>query len=107
MKLEKKSILAGVFWMMLLSLLLFWLPFFGGLIAGIVGGRRAGGVASALVAVFLPALLFAFLLFFLTSLLTGVPLIGALAGLGGFMLSASHVGPLLVGAVIGGFLATL
>jgi hypothetical protein len=31
--------------------------------------------------------------------------IGAVAGLGAFVLLALHVGPLLLGAIIGGFLA--
>jgi hypothetical protein len=38
-------------------------------------------------------------------LLTGLPLIGVLAGAGGFALVAAHVGLLLVGAIIGGLLA--
>ena len=32
-----------------------------------------------------------------------VPLVGAFAGLGGFMFAAFHVGPLLLGAIVGGW----
>ena len=44
-------------------------------------------------------------LFFLASLLTGLPVIGFLAGLGGFALCLIHVGPLLLGAIVGGLMA--
>lgn len=87
--------------MFLLSILLFWLPFFGPLIAGFVGGRKAGSLGNAILAVFLPAIAFGFALFFLASVLTGFPLLGAIAGAGGFVLVAAHVGPLFIGAVVG------
>jgi hypothetical protein len=102
---RKGSILSAVIWMVLISLLLFWLPVIGPLIAGIVGGKKAGGVASALIAVFLPGIMFGVALFLLATVLTGIPLIGMVAGAGGFALSLAHVGPLLVGAIIGGLLA--
>jgi len=91
--------------MVLLSLLLFWLPVVGPLVAGIVGGQKAGSVSAALFAAVLPALLFGLALFALATSLTGVPLLGVLAGAGGLILALSHIGPLLLGAVIGGFLA--
>jgi hypothetical protein len=62
-------------------------------------------VERAIAAVFLPAIISAILLFLLGTVLTGVPLIGALAGMGGFVLVAVHVGPLLIGAILGGLLA--
>ncbi len=99
------SILAAMAWMGGLSLLLFWLPFLGPLIAGYVGGKKAGSVGSALIAVFLPGLLFGVLFFLLATVLTGIPLLGAVAGLGGLALALGHVGPLLLGAVVGGLLA--
>ncbi|MBC8249682.1 MAG: hypothetical protein H8E90_08385 [Anaerolineales bacterium] len=102
---KKGSIGAAIFWMFLISLLLFWLPVLGPLIAGIVGGKKAGGVGSAIVAVFLPGIVFGVALFVLASSLSGIPLLGAIAGTGGFALSLSHIGPLLVGAIIGGVLA--
>jgi hypothetical protein len=94
-----------MFWMFAISLLLFWLPVIGPLVAGVVGGQKAGGVASAMAAVFLPGIIFAVLLFLLASSLSGVPLLGAVAGAGGFVLSLVHIGPLFIGALIGGILA--
>lgn len=38
-------------------------------------------------------------------LLTGMPVIGALAGAGAITLVASRVGPLLLGAIVGGLMA--
>jgi hypothetical protein len=99
------SILSGIIWMFVISILLFWLPFAGPFIAGIVGGKKAGGVDSALIAVFLPCIIFGVALFILASSLTGIPLIGVIAGAGGFVLAISNIGPLLLGAIIGGIIA--
>lgn len=99
------SVLAGMIWMAIISILLFWLPVFGPLIAGIVGGKKAGGVWNGIVAVFLPALLLAGLLFFFGSALTGMPILGMIAGMGVFVLIITGIGPLLVGAILGGALA--
>lgn len=99
------SILAGMIWMAVLSLLLFWLPLIGPLLAGLVGGKKSGGVGAALAAVFLPGIILAGLLFVFSSVLTGLPVIGVVAGAGVFILIMSGVGPLLLGAVIGGLLA--
>ena len=52
------SVGIAMFWMVMLSVLLFWLPLLGPFIAGFVGGRKAGGVIQAAIAVFLPGLLF-------------------------------------------------
>ncbi len=101
---KKGSILSGLFWMLLISILLFWLPSIGPLIAGIVGGKKAGGVGNAIIAALLPAILLGILLFVFASALSGAPIIGFVAGAGGFVLAASNVGPLLVGAIIGGLL---
>ncbi|MEW6144986.1 MAG: hypothetical protein AB1598_08230 [Thermodesulfobacteriota bacterium] len=102
---KKGSIVAGLFWMLVISILLFWIPTIGPLIAGIVGGKKSGGVGNAILAALLPAILMGVLLFFFGSLLTGAPLIGFVAGMGAFVLVVSNVGPLLIGAIIGGLLA--
>lgn len=94
-----------MWWMFLISLLLFWLPVIGPLIAGVVGGKKAGGVGPALAAVFAPIVITGVALFLFGSTLTGLPLIGAVAGLGAVALLLSHVGPLLLGAIVGGLLA--
>lgn len=102
---KKGSIASAVFWMLFISLILFWLPVVGPFVAGIVGGKKAGGIGAAIIAVVLPAIIFGFLLFALATTISGIPLIGAIAGGGGVILVLAHVGPLLVGAIIGGLLA--
>ena len=100
----KGSIVSGALWMLLLSALLFWLPLIGPLFAGFIGGKKSGGVLAAIAAVFLPGLVMGIGLFLLASALSGMPLVGLVASLGGLAFALSHVGPLLVGAVIGGLL---
>jgi len=102
---SNSSITIAILWMLLISMLLFWLPVFGPLIAGIIGGKKAGGVGAAIVAVFLPAIIIGGGFFALASLLSGMPVIGVVAGLGGLTLALINVGPLLIGAVIGGILS--
>lgn len=102
---KEGSVIMGAVWMIILSLLLFWLPAFGPLIAGIVGGKVAGGVGSGLLAALLPAFVLAGALFFLGTSLTGLPIVGALFGASAFVLVLVQIGPLLVGALIGGLLA--
>ncbi len=102
---KKGSIGAAVVWMFVISLLLFWLPVFGPLIAGVVGGKRAGGVGPAIVAVFFPAIALGVFFLVFSTALTALPLVGLLAGAGGFLLAASGVGMLLAGAIVGGVLA--
>lgn len=99
------SILAGMLWMFGLSLLLFWLPGLGGLIAGIVGGMKAGGVLPGLTAAILPAIVFAGALAAAATLLSGMPVLGLVAGMGGLVLGLAHAGPLLIGALLGGLFA--
>jgi hypothetical protein len=99
---KQGSIVSAMVWMFVISILLFWIPILGSLIAGFVGGRKAGSVGSAIVAVFLPGIIFFIVLFLLAASLVGIPLIGIAAGAGGLMLSLMHVGPLLIGAIIGG-----
>jgi len=101
---QKGSSVSGALWMLVISLLLFWLPFFGPLIAGFVGGKKSGGVGSAVGAVFLPAVVLGVFLFILGTA-TGLPLIGVVTGGAVFLLvAAGAVGPLLVGAIVGGAL---
>ena len=99
------SIIAAILWMFLISTLLFWLPFLGPLLAGIVGGKSAGSVGSAIVAVFLPSLVFGTLIFLFASVAVGWPVIGMVAGFGAAALAAVQLGPLLLGAIIGGIIA--
>lgn len=102
---NKGSIFWASFWMLLLSVLLFWLPGVGSLIAGIVGGKIAGGVGRAFLASILPSLLLGVGLLVLAQALFALPWLSLLAGLGGFMLAVSGAGSLVLGALIGGLLA--
>jgi len=99
------SMTKAILWMLFISVVLFWLPFFGPLIAGVVGGKKAGGVGKAIIAVFLPAVIVGAGFFALASVLSGIPVIGMVAGLGGVTLALINVGPLLIGAIIGGVLS--
>jgi len=100
---RRGSVLGAATWMVVLSILLFWLPFIGPLIAGFVGGRKAGGVGNALVAAALPAIALAVVVFLLATL-TGAPVVGALAGVGLFLAIVLHGGPLFLGALLGAVL---
>jgi hypothetical protein len=82
---KKGSIGSAIVWIFIISVLFFWLPVIGPLIAGIVGGKKAGGIRPAIIAVFLPGIFFAIILFLLASSLTGIPLLGAIAGAGNFI----------------------
>jgi len=102
---RKGSIITGFGWMVLLQLLLFWFPFFGPLIAGLVGGKKAGSLGNAIMAVLLPAILLGSVVALLTGTLTNLPVVGMVAGAGSTVLVLLQVGPLLVGAIIGGLMA--
>ena len=99
------SIFMGMFWMFIISLLLFWLPGIGSLIAGIVGGKQSGGVMAGMLAALLPGILVAVALFFAGTMLTTLPVVGALLAGSGFLLYLVYIPPLLIGALIGGLLA--
>jgi hypothetical protein len=104
---RRGSIVSAANWMGGLSLLLFWMPVVGPLIAGLVGGRKAGSVGRALVAVFVPAILLAVLVGVGIGYLTRLAVWGVLAGLGWVALSFIHIGPLLLGAIVGGAAARI
>jgi hypothetical protein len=99
------SISSGLVWMIVLSILLFWLPLIGPFIAGLVGGKKAGSVGNALTAVAIPAAILAATIFLFSSFLLGLPVLGLLAGAGVFFFALLHVLPMLLGAVIGGAVA--
>lgn len=92
--------------MILISILLCWLPGVGGFIGGLVGGKVAGGVGASLIAWLLSSILLAVLLTVAGTALSGMILIGALAGFSGLMLGTIDISMRLVGALIGGFLAS-
>ncbi|MEE8134551.1 MAG: hypothetical protein V3T56_05815 [Gemmatimonadales bacterium] len=103
---KRGSVLSAMGWMIGLSAVLFWLPVFGSLIAGYVGGRKAGSWGRAVMAAILPGFLFAVIGGLITGLIGWIPIIGglwgALAGLGGVVIGAAKILPLMIGAVLGG-----
>jgi hypothetical protein len=101
----RSSVFGASMWMLVISLLLFWLPFLGPLLGGIVGGRKAGGVMRGILAALVPAFVVGALLLVLATMLTGLPLIGMVAAAGGTVLVAAQVGPMILGAILGGLMA--
>lgn len=99
------SVMMGMVWMFVISLLLIWLPGLGPLIAGIVGGKAAGGVLKGFLAALLPGLILAIALFAFGSLFTGLPVVGAIIAGSGILLYLLYVPVLLIGALIGGLMA--
>jgi hypothetical protein len=99
------SMIMGMIWMFVISILLFWLPAFGPLIAGIVGGKIAGGVGPGMMAALLPGILLAIALFVGGTVLTALPVVGAMIAGGGLLLYVFYIPPLLIGALIGGLMA--
>jgi len=102
---KKGSVMMGGIWMVVIPLLLFWIPGIGGFIGGLVGGKVSGGVGAALLAWIVSSLIVAAVFWFAGTLLTGMVVIGFLAGFGGLMLALVDSGARLVGAIIGGLIA--
>lgn len=99
------SLIAAMFWMLVLSLLLIWLPGVGPLIAGIVGGKLAGSAWNGILAALLPGIILALALFFGGTLLTGIPVAGAFFAGGTLIVYLLCIPTMLLGALIGGLLA--
>ena len=102
---SRSSIVGAAAWMLLITLPLFWVPFVGPLLGGVVGGRKAGGVGRVVLAALVPAFEVDVLLLVLGTMLTGMPLIGAIAAAVAFVLVAAEVGPMILGAILGGLMA--
>ena len=99
------SIGAGVLWMSGLALLLVWLPVAGPLVAGYVGGKKSGSVGRAFAAAIAPGIVLTLLVSALSTLLTAMPLVGILAAFGTLIFLIGSIGPMLLGALVGGFMA--
>ena len=87
--------------MLIIALLLFWLPVNGTEVAGFVGEKRGPGIGSAAMAAILPAIPVGELLFALAAMMTGVAVLGPIAGMIGIFLALGLVAPPLLGALIG------
>jgi hypothetical protein len=105
---QKGSVFSGMMWMILLSLLLFWLPVFGPLLAGIVGGKKSGGVLRGLFACVLPIVILSGLVW-VSFTVVGLPLSGFVVAsvLAGSLTTylIFHNFALICGAIIGGAMA--
>jgi hypothetical protein len=99
---ERSNVFAGAAWMVIITLLLFFLPAVNGLIGGMVGGYKVGSVSRALFAALLPALVTGVALWVIFIPL-GVPVVGLLAGTALGMVIALSELSLFVGAAIGGY----
>ena len=102
---SSSRVFSAMLWMYLLSIIFFWIPIVGPLVAGIVGGHTARSIGAALNAALLPIIPFGILFYFVTSHLSGIPMIGVIAGLGAMAFWLLHCGPLVLGALIGGAIA--
>ncbi len=91
----------GALVMLALSLALVWLPLVGPLIAGFVGGRVVGRAGTALLIALLPAIVLAVAIVALLALFD-LPVLGAVAGAGLFLVIAIQDIPLIIGAYAGG-----
>lgn len=91
--------------MFVLSLLLGWLPFIGPAIAGWIGGYQAGATGPAIVAALIPSVIVTALVWLLGVVLD-FGLLAGLLGIGLFMVLVIGALPLLLGAFIGGWMAS-
>jgi hypothetical protein len=101
------SLASAMNWMGGLSLLLFWLPVIGPGVAGFIGGVKAGTIKRAMLAVFVPGVLTGVLAAAGVGYLTRELFWGVLAGIGGIAFSFLQIGPMFVGAILGGLTAEL
>jgi hypothetical protein len=90
--------------MLVLSLLLGWLPFVGPAIAGWIGGMQAGSVGSAIIAALVPSLILTILVWVFGAVID-FGLVSAFVGIGLFMILVIGALPLLLGALVGGWMA--
>jgi hypothetical protein len=98
------SLVVSAVWMLVISILLFFLPALNGLIGGAVGGFKAGSVKRGLIAALLPAIAAGLGIWALLAVFDA-PIIGFLSGLAfGVWALISSIG-LLVGAMVGGAMA--
>ncbi len=96
--------LVGGILMLVLSLVLAWLPLVGPLLAGAIGGYYCGTVSRALLAVLFPAIILGVFVWWMGTMLDHA-IAGFLFAVGGAVLVLVHEGGLIVGAIVGGFIA--
>lgn len=98
------SILVSSLWMILISLVLFFLPAINGLIGGWVGGYKAGSAGRGVSAALLPSIVVGAALWGLLASY-GRPLLGFFGGMAVGLWALISSVSLLIGAAIGGVMA--
>jgi hypothetical protein len=101
---DRRSMAAGAFWMVGVTLVLFFLPLVNGVIGGAVGGYKVGDWKRALGAAVLPALVVTLGLWLIVAAF-GAPVLGFIGGTAaGIVVLLADLG-IFVGAAIGGAIA--
>lgn len=98
------SILASSLWMIVISLVLFFLPAINGLIGGWVGGYKAGSAGRGLGAAVLPSIVVGVILWIMLASY-GRPILGFFGGMAVGVWALISSLSLLIGAAIGGVMA--
>jgi hypothetical protein len=102
--LRDSSILASSLWMIVISLVLFFLPAINGLVGGAVGGYKAGSAGRGMIAALLPSVVVGLSLWGLLAAY-GRPILGFFGGLAVGLWALISSVALLIGAAIGGVMA--
>jgi hypothetical protein len=98
---KDSSIFVSAAWMVVISIVLFFLPAINGLVGGVVGGYKAGSVSRGLLAGILPAIIVGLALWAIFAMFNA-PILGFFGGMAvGLWALFSSVG-LLLGALVGG-----
>lgn len=103
-ELRDSSILASSLWMIVISLLLFFVPAVNGLVGGAVGGYKAGSAGRGIMAAVLPSIVVGLSLWGLLAWYDR-PVLGFFGGLAVGLWALISSVALLIGAAIGGVLA--
>lgn len=101
---QDSSIVVSALWMIVISLLLFFLPAINGLIGGAVGGYKAGSAGRGVGAAILPSVIVGLSLWGLLASFER-PLLGFFGGLAVGLWALISSISLLIGAAIGGVMA--
>ncbi len=98
---QQKHIVAGSFWMLGVTMALFFFPVVNGIIGGVIGGYKVGSTKNAIMASILPAIAAGFLLWIVLTL-ANLSIMGPVEGPQlALLIFLSDLG-LLIGAGIGG-----
>lgn len=100
----RASFIKASLWMIVLSILLFWMPILGPVVAGLVGGWFAGTIGRAVLASLVPAVLLALLIWGIGTLFA-LPVVGALTGGAiGLVILFGDL-PLILAAIVGALIS--